>query len=634
MSVEGDGPKIFLSYARVDHAQAQRLIAALKKHGFTIWWDELIEGGTQFAKSIDNALQAAEAIIVLWSKNSVESDWVRDEAAQGRDRHRLVPLSLDGTQPPLGFRQIQVIDISGWRGRSHSPQLAAVRRAVATVMGKPAGDIPLPTAPVTRRRAIGFAAAAAAAATGGVAVWKSGLLVSDSTEARSIAVLPFRNFTAGEAQDFLSEGLTEEIRAALSRNAGFLVLAGTSSEAAKDVKGGATEIARKLGVAHLLEGSVQRDGDQVRVAATLTDGATGFSEWTQRYDRHLGDVFAMQSELARSVAGALSVRIATDDPAPGGTRNPRAYEAYLKGKALYNLAKDETTDRQAKGLFDVAVSEDPEFALAHAALSRVLFSIAAGYANASELKPLYSQAVAEAERAIAIEPKLAEGHLALGYARFAGFLDVRAAKPSYELAYRYGRGSADIVLLFALFNARIRRMKEAEEAIDRAIALDPLNARTHRAAGTIAFVSRRYADAIADYRRSLELNPAITYSHAFIGDALMMLGRNEDARREYAAEPSAMFRLRGQAILEHRLQDPAAAQRAYSKLVSEIGDSALYQQAEVLAQWGRASEAVDALLKARQVGDSGLTLIATDPFFDPIAKEPRFVRLKEELGLA
>ena len=118
MASESDRPTLFLSYAHGDQAPAQRLARALERAGYTVWWDALIEGGSRFAASIDEALQQADVIIVLWSRRSIESDWVRDEAAQGRDRHRLVPLSLDGTLPPLGFRQIQMIDISAWHGRA------------------------------------------------------------------------------------------------------------------------------------------------------------------------------------------------------------------------------------------------------------------------------------------------------------------------------------------------------------------------------------------------------------------------------------------------------------------------------------------------------------------------------------
>ncbi len=630
MSSEPGHPTLFLSYAHEDQARARRLSAALQKAGYTVWWDALIEGGTRYAKSIDDALQSADAVLVLWSETSIESDWVRDEAAQGRDRHRLVPISLDGTAPPLGFRQIQMIDLSHWRGRVDAPQIDAVRRAIAAALGQEPRPRP-PTARFTRRQAV-VGGTAAAAAAAGVAAWQAGLLGSHSAEAQSIAVLPFKNLSADPQQAFLSDGLTDEVRSALARNAGMLVLAATSSNTVRDDSGDARSIARKLGVAYLLDGSVQRSGDRVRVATSLTNGRTGFSEWSGRVERQLGDIFAFQTEIARNVALALSVRMATDAPAPGGTRNPRALEAYLRGKALYNLARDEDTDREARANFDVAIAADPNFALAHAALSRVLASLASGSASARELKPLYSAAAEEAKKAVALAPARAEGHLALGYARFAGFLDVKGARPSYDKAYRYGRGDADIVLLYALYTVRARRFAEARDAIERALALDPLNPRTHRAAGTIAFASRRYPEAMAEYRRALELNPKISNAHAFMADSLMEMGRLKEARAAYESEPADMFRLRGQAILEHRAGNRAAAEAALSRLEREVGDAAMYQQAEVMAQWGRADEALRRLERARAIGDSGLSLVATDPLLDPIARDPRFVRFVRDIG--
>ena len=222
---------------------------------------------------------------------------------------------------------------------------------------------------------------------------------------------------------------------------------------------------------------------------------------------------------------------------------------------------------------------------------------------------------------------LAEGHLALGYALFSGRLDVRGARPSYDKAYQYGRGNADIVLLYASYMSRTRRFSEARDAIEWALALDPLNPRTHRAAGTIAYVSRRYADAIIQGRRALELNPKISNANALVGDSLMELGKLADARAAYLKEPSAMFRLRGLAALEHRAGNQPAADRVLSQLVSEVGDAAMYQQAEVMAQWGRTDEALARLERARAIGDLGLSLVATDPLLDPISKDQRFISL-------
>jgi TolB-like protein/Tfp pilus assembly protein PilF len=637
MANEAGRPTIFLSYAHADREKAQRLTAALQKSGFVVWWDALIEGGTRYARSIDEALQSADVVVVLWSAQSIESDWVRDEAAQGRDRHRLVPLSLDGTHPPLGFRQVQMIDISGWNGRSNSLQLEAVRRAITAAMGQqvPPRLSEAPKIGVSRRTALAIGVGSVGVASGGgLIAWETGLIGGRRAQARSIAVLPFKNLSGDQAQAYLSAGLTDEVRSALTRNAGLMVLAATSSNEASGMAGDARSIADKLDVAYLLEGSVQRSGNIIRVAANLTNGRTGFSEWSQEADRQLEDVFAFESEIARIVSNALSVKMATDAPAPGGTRNVRAYEAYLQGKALYNLAKDEETDRQAKADYEIATAADPNFALAHAGLSRVLASIAASEASASELKGLYAGAIAEARRATELAPTLAEGHLALGYALFTGRLDIRGARSSYDAAFRYGSGNADIVLLYALYTVRTRRFAEAKAAIERAVALDPLNPRAFRAAGTIAYASRDYDGAIGHLRRALELNPSMSNANFALGNCLIEKGRLNEARTALMAEKSKMFRLTALAVLEHRAGNGKAAQSAYDALVNDVGDAALYQQAEVMAQWGRPDQAMALLYKARAVGDSGLIAITSDPMLDPIARDPRFTRFVRDIGFA
>jgi TolB-like protein len=627
--------KLFLSYARDDTDAATKLVNALERARHEVWWDALIEGGTRYSRSIGEALEAADAVVVLWSSRSVESDWVRDEAAQGRDRHRLVPLSLDGTAPPLGFRQIQTVDISRWHGRVDAAQFRAVERAIAVALG---GEVAAPQVPprrwLTRRQALAGGTAAALAGGGVLAVRQTGLLGSANGEARSIAVLPFKNLSGDPRQSYLSEGLTEEIRSALGRNAGLMVLAATSSNSVRDMAGDAKAIARKLGVTYLLEGSVQRVGDTVGVGTNLTNGKSGFSEWSQRVERPLGDIFAFQSEVARMVSNAMSIRMATDAPAPGGTRNARAYEAYLRARALYNLAKDEETDRQARANYELAIAADPNFALAHAGLSRVMASIASSEASANELKTLYSGAIAEARRATELAPTLAEGHLALGYALFAGRLDLRGARPSYDAAYRYGRGDADIVLLYALYTVRARRFADARTAIERALALDPLNPRTWRAAGSIDLASGRPQQALARYNRALALNPSMSNAYAMEGYALIQLRRWAEAKASLDKERSAMFRLTGLAILGQKTSDKALAEKSYGQLVAELGDAALYQQAQVLTQWGRTSEALDRLERARSVGDSGLTALVTDPFLAPLAREPRYRALVRSIGFA
>lgn len=450
---------LFLSYARADQARAAALARSLEAAGYRVWWDALIEGGQAFARSIEDALNAADAVLVLWSQSSIHSDWVRDEAALARDRHRLVPLSLDGSLPPLGFRQYQSIDLS--RRKSLGPaDLAEIERAVAVVLGQD-HRIPKPRATVSRRGVLAAGIGGGALALGGGS-WlaaRQGLFASAPPSLPSIAVLPFRNLSGEDAQLFFANGLTDEIRAALARIDALQVLAGTSSETARDHKEDGPATARKLGVGFLLEGSVRRSGDLVRIAADLTDGKTGFSRWSSTFTRGLSDVFAVQAEIARTVASAMSVTLETERPAPGGTRDFSAFENFLQGRALFNQAKDEETDRAALARFDAAIAADPNFAMAYAARARAYSAFAAEHAEASELKSLIERAVTDARRAIAIAPTLATGQLALGYALFAGRLDVAAAVPFYRRAFELGRGDADVVLLCSLYWSRASTLR-------------------------------------------------------------------------------------------------------------------------------------------------------------------------------
>ena len=172
-----------------------------------------------------------------------------------------------------------------------------------------------------------------------------------------------------------------------------------------------------------------------------------------------------------------------------------------------------------------------------------------------------------------------------------------------------------------------------QSAVDL-LALDPLNPRTHRAAGSIDFAVRNYAKAAENYRRALNLNPDLSTVNAFLGLSLMQMGQMAKARSAITAEKSKMFRLTALAIFERRAGNQAAADRALNALVSEVGDSSLYQQAQVMAQFGRGDEALALLARAKAVGDPGLTALASDPLLDPIASDPRFIAFVRAFGLA
>jgi len=640
---DGETIAVFLSYAHEDERRAQEIISILEEAGLSVWWDGHLGGGQRFAPVIQAALERAKSVVVLWSKAAVTSHWVQDEAEYGRDHSHLVPLSIDGTLPPLGFRQFHVIDVSRAWGNSRAPEFDNLIRAVSALNDQhPVRDVARRSlaSPVRRRLLIGGAAVAAAAA--GYGVWRGVLPVTGTAADSSVVVLPFSNISNEPAENYFSDGLAAEIRGELARNPLLQVVAQTSSNTFRDRKLDAKSICRQLSVSFLLDGNVRRSRDSVRIVAELISGQTGFTRWSRTFEQPIADVFAVQSEIAEAIAGALSHEIAarlgmrTQDGAAatmvGSTTNVAAYDAFLRGKDLFSLADGESSDRAALARFDEAISLDPRYGMAHAARSRALAVIANVYSRGAERRNQYDAAIAAAKRAVDLAPQLADAHSALGFALFNGRLDVLGARASFDRSGELGSGDADVMNRFALFCARTGRFDEARSAVARAAALDPLNARVALSVGAVALASRRYADAVQPAERALSLNPHIIQAHALIGETQLMLGRTDAAAESFAAEPNSSWRLPGVAILAQRRGQTREAQAALKQLVQEYGDSALYQQAEIHAQWGERRKAVDALLAARAAGDSGLLLVRNDPLLDPLRDDPDFVRLLQELG--
>src|SRR5262245_55841338 len=201
---------VFLSYARADQSQASKLALALETAGLAVWWDGLIEGGAAFAKSIESELDHCDAVIVLWSKASAESDWVLDEASQGRDLRKLVPVSIDGSLPPLGFRQYHAIDLAKWRGLPASPEIESIVRSVAAASSAAPHSPVRPPASASRRgisrRGIVMAGAGiAVAGAAGIFAWRSGVFRAPGAPSNSVAVLPFANLSGDRSQDYFSD---------------------------------------------------------------------------------------------------------------------------------------------------------------------------------------------------------------------------------------------------------------------------------------------------------------------------------------------------------------------------------------------------------------------------------------------
>lgn len=644
-------PDVFLSYSRTDEVQARKVITYLQNEGITVWWDGMLEAGTVFTRTTEQALEQAKAVVVLWTATSVGSNWVRDEAQSGRERGVLVPVSLDGSLPPLGFRQFQSVDLSKWRGSPDAPEIRNVRDAVKRLLNPGPGAAsapPQPTTPLMSAQAYRSQPKAqsqkwllVAAGLLVVLLLAAGVFfgtrpdVASIDQKHSLAILSFDNLSGDTEQAYFSDGLSEELRQVLSQASNLQVIAPTSTREADQDEKGATEIAALLGVGYLVDGSVRKVGNTIRVSVHLIDGTTGFDVWSDVYERPLDDIFAVQSDIAGQVASALKLKVGDGDAVAsrrGGTDDPRALDAYLRGKALYDLSGDETTFRAAQRQFEAAIAADPGYGAALAMLSRTQTLIANSYPSGVPLAQSYAEAIATARRAVEAAPDLAAAQAALGFVLFNGRLDATAAREPMMAAYRLGQSDADILQLYATYAARTGDFDAAQAAISRAIELDPLNAVARRTQADIYATQGNFAKARSAAAEALRLNPEMRVVNRILGDMFYFEGKYAEARKKYESEGSTLSRLTALAMTLPRLGDSAGGQRYFAELDREYGLNGLYQQAQVLAQTDRADEALDTLERAYAVNDAGLVLLRYDPMFAGLRKEPRFVALLRRMG--
>lgn len=640
-------PDVFVSYSRKDEDQARPLIEELGRAGFSVWWDGMLEAGTVYTRTTEEALENALAVVVVWSKQSVHSNWVRDEAQSGRDRSRLVPVSIDGSLPPLGFRQYQSVDLSGWDGSPEAAQFVNVRSAVARLADPAFEPAPIASPPAVERKRRGildlggtFGKVAAALTTATIA--GAGLLTAlgfaggEPRDANGLAIMPFENLSENEDHAYFSTGLAEELRQSLSQHSDLPVAAQASSDLAAKEGGDARDIARRLGVRYLLSGSVRREADTVRVTVQLIDGDEGFDIWSQGYNRKLEDIFTVQSDIARHVVDSLKAKLEQDHPDNvariGGTRNASAYDAYLRGVAIYDVASGEESDRAAQAQLEAAIKADPEYGAAWAALSRVQTTIANSYTSAVPLSEQYAVAMASARKAITVAPRLATGYAALGYVLLNGKLDVASAKAPYTKAHQLAPKDADILGAYGTYMGHTGNFEEARKAYDTAVSLDPLNATTKRQYAQILYAAGQLDEAQATIEQALALNPELGIAKRILADIAYQKGEYRRARDLYEEEKSSLSRLAGLAIVRRKLGDESGARAAMARLKSEFGDNGLYQQAQVLAQWGNRDEALDTLEQAFAAGDSGLVLLRDDPKLAPLQGDVRFRRLLGRIG--
>jgi serine/threonine-protein kinase len=625
---------VFISYKAEDRRRVKPLVEALQAEGFSVWWDAQIGGGDEWRRSIEQQLDGAKCVLVVWSKRSTgpEGRFVRDEASRAMERGVYLPARIDTVRLPLGFGETQALQLAGWRGNRDDDRFQAVLAAVeAVVEGKPR-DIGQQRhfEAATSRRAMLAGTGVAAAAVAGVGAWF--LFKPASAEASgSIAVLPFANLSSDPGQTYFSDGLTEELRSALSR-AGLQVVGRTSSEAVKNAD--AETAARKLRVANILTGSVRRSPDTIRVSAQLVKGSDGLERWSQDYDRKPGDALTIQSDIAQNVAQALSVALGRSVKAAltaGGTSNAAAQDLYLKAREQLRTGDSEAVYRNAIGLLNSAITLDPKFADAYAWKSLAINYMTGSIAGAPSFDAGYAEAAGIAKQAIALAPNVSAGHVALATA-YEFQLKLADALTEYRTAQSLSDVDIANQLHYVIFLTRIGAFGAALDIVRQVQQRDPLNSIAFARAGYVLAYSRRYAEAIDPLRKAIQLAPTISRTHSTVALCLMQLGRTAEAEAEYRkAAPDEIYRLTGEAILFARQGNSEASDRAVERARQIFGDTASYQYAEIYAQRGDKERAFAALDRAWAIHDPGLTTLRVDFFLDPLRSDPRFVALEKRL---
>jgi TolB-like protein/thioredoxin-like negative regulator of GroEL len=448
---------------------------------------------------------------------------------------------------------------------------------------------------------------------------------------KSIAVLPLLNESGDPKDEYFSDGLSEELIAALAQINGLKVIGRSSSFRFKDRHEEPKAIGEKLGVSTLLEGTVRKQEDRVRIVAELVNAADGITLWTRTFDRELKDIFAVQQEIAKAVAESLKVTLLGSDEksVQMATKNVEAHNAYLQGH--FHLIRRNAEDYgKAITYFDEAIQLDPNYALAYAERSEAWTLIG----DLTGQRPTaYPKARSDAEKAVAIAPALAEAHAAIGWVRFLAEWKFSEGLHELKRAKELSPANPTANDLLARVIVYMGRIDEAERQARQAVELDPLSAAAHFNLGRVLFYAGKLDEANAAGRKMAELQPSASSSHRWQVLVAVQRHDGETALREAQLEPDAAVRRFELALAHYVRGDHQAADTALAELVANSRDRLAYQIAQVYAVRGEIDKAFEWLQIAFDNHDGGTLSLAVDPLLRGLRDDPRYKNLLAKLGL-
>jgi TolB-like protein/Tfp pilus assembly protein PilF len=657
----GSTPSVFISYASLDSVIAETACEALEKAGVTCWIAPRdVIPGAFYGDEIVHAIDAAKAIVLILSQNAATSPHVLREVERAASkRHAVISLRIDKAPLPAGLEYF--LNTSQWLDASSGDTVRALPKLVAAVQvatQAPAGTptaVPTALAPApamsarSRKRmalvvasVVGLAlvglaahrlwlsthrAAATPATTSAVSV-PAPAAGTPAIPEKSVAVLPFVDMSEKKDQEYFSDGLSEELIDMLAKVPGLRVPARTSSFYFKGKPTKLPDIARELGVAHILEGSVRKSNNRIRVTAQLIRADTGFHVWSETYDRGLSDIFKVQDDIANAVVRVLQITL-TGGPLTrqtGGTQNLEAYQLYLR--ALDAQSQNTRSSLEAAGGYlDQAIKLDPNFGLAWSTLALTvivqtdngLLSPKEGYERSRQL----------AKHALQSSRDLADAHAALQYIHRTYDWDWAASEAEGRQALSIDPTNQLALMFSGMLSATLGRWGNAERELRAALARDPLNTYANSNLGDAMYCAGLYADAEAAYRKVLDLAPHFLWARMSLGKILLAEGKFEAALAMVQDEATGYRRLM-LPILLHANGRNAEAEEALKDL-SKSDDP--YFVAMTYAYRGDHDRALESLDRSYKERDPNLVEIVGEPLFKSLANDPRYKAFLRKMNL-
>jgi TolB-like protein/Flp pilus assembly protein TadD len=666
---------VFLSYARENGEAARRIAEALRAFGVEVWFDmSELRGGDAWDQKIRRQIKECALFIPLISAHSQarEEGYFRREWKLAVDRTHdmaenrafIVPVIIDATRESDANVPEQFLKAHCTRLPNGEPTpqfVEQVKRLLQTPRSAEAGT------PSAAPRAVQMASAPArsgvspltialgvvvlalvafvflrpaakpepvpppAAPASAVAVKppEPSTAPAFAPDAKSIAVLPFVNMSTDADQGFFADGLAEELLNLLAKIPALHVTSRSSAFSYKGKDFKLAQVARELNVAHILEGSVRKSGNRLRITAQLIDARTDTHLWSETYDRSLDDIFAVQDEIAAAVAGQLKITLLGEAPKTKAA-NPKAYALFLQARQLSHQLTREGL-QQAVALYQQALAIDLNLVAAWNGLAEC-YMVQADFGQRSNEEG-YRLAREAAQKAIALDPNSAGGYALLGI-NLAAYGDLPAAAASFAHALALEPANTDIITVAMKFARGLGRYEQIIALGEYVVAHDPLNTLAHATLGGAYIRAGRYDDGMASMETALRLAPGRSLAYYTIAITQVQKGDPQAALAAIQKEPGGSWRLDGSAIIYYALGRKAESDAALAELIKNYEKEAAWNIAYVYAFRGEADRAFEWLEKAIVYRDPGLSLTAVQPQFANLRSDPRWLPFLRRIGVA